>query len=183
MGRSGYNTEAVVELGAMIADEEGFEQLTLARLAKRLGIRSPSLYAHVDGLRDLQRRIGEHGAREFGRRLASAAGGRSGEEALGAIAAAYRAFAAEHPGQYAAVERAPELGVDPEAAREPVDAVLTALRGYGLDGDDATHAVRIIRAALHGFVALEASGGFGLKLDLDETYARLVVTLHRGLAP
>ena len=183
MPRPGLNTQLVVVFGAELADKVGFDQLTLARLADRLSIRSPSLYAHVDGLADLQRRIGELGARRLGRELASAAAGRSGQEALAAIAHAYRAFAADHPGVYAAVERAPALGVDAEAAREPVEAVLAALRGYGLAGDDATHAVRIVRAALHGFVALEASGGFGLKLDLDETFARLVATLHRGFAP
>lgn len=182
MPRPGLNTQLVVASGAELADKVGFDRLTLARLADRLSIRSPSLYAHVDGLPDLQRRIGELGAERLGRELASAAAGRSGEEALGAIADAYRAFAADHPGVYAAVERAPTLGVGAEAARKPVDAVLAALRGYGLEGDDAIHAVRIVRAALHGFVALEASGGFGLKLDLDETFARLVATLHRGLA-
>ena len=36
---------------------------------------------------------------------------------------------------------------------------LAVLRGYGLEGDDAIHAVRIIRAALHGFVTLETGGG------------------------
>ena len=63
-----------------------------------------------------------------------------------------------------------------------VDVVLAVLRGYGLEGDDAIHAARIIRAALHGFVALEAGGGFGLPLALDDSYARLVDVLDRGLS-
>ena len=60
--------------------------------------------------------------------------------------------------------------------------MLAVLRGYGLDGDDAIHAVRIVRAALHGFVALEIGGGFGLPLALDETFERLIAVLDRGLA-
>ncbi len=183
MGRLGYNDKLVVAIGSMFADEVGFDQLTLAGLAKRLKIRTPSLYAHVDGLDDLRRRIGEFGAEDLGRRLTFAAAGLSGEEALSAIATAYRRFADQHPGVYTAVERAPAFGADPEAMRPPVDAVVAALRGYGLTGDDETHAVRVVRAALHGFISLEASGGFALKLDLDETFARLVGTLHRGLAP
>ena len=55
------------------------------------------------------------------------------------------------------------------------------LRGYGLNGEDAIHGARIVRAALHGFVALEANEGFGIPLDLDESFARLVSTLDRGL--
>jgi hypothetical protein len=62
-----------------------------------------------------------------------------------------------------------------------VDVVLAVLRGYGIDGDDAVHAARIIRVALHGFVSLEADGGFAIALSLDETFARLVATLDRGL--
>jgi hypothetical protein len=57
------------------------------------------------------------------------------------------------------------------------------LRGYGLEGDDAIHGARIVRAALHGFAALEAAEGFGIDLSPDETFARLVAALDRGLAP
>jgi len=69
-----------------------------------------------------------------------------------------------------------------EAARQLVDVVIAVLRAYGLDGDDAIHGVRVIRSALHGFVMLETGGGFGIPLDLDESFARLVATLDRGLA-
>jgi hypothetical protein len=68
-----------------------------------------------------------------------------------------------------------------EAAAQAVDVVLAVLRGYGLESDDAIHATRIIRASLHGFVSLEASKGFGLPLDIDETFARLTQLLDRGL--
>ena len=60
--------------------------------------------------------------------------------------------------------------------------VIAVLRGYGLQGDDAIHGVRIVRAALHGFVTLEAGGGFGLPLSLDDTFGRLVAVLDQGLA-
>ena len=62
-----------------------------------------------------------------------------------------------------------------------VEIVLAVLRGYQLEGDDALHAARVVRAALHGFASLEAEGGFGLPLSLDESFARLVSVLHRGL--
>ena len=67
------------------------------------------------------------------------------------------------------------------AAKGAVDVVLAILRGYGLEGDDAIHAARAVRSALHGFVALEAGGGFGIPVDLDESYARMVRALARGL--
>ena len=49
--------------------------------------------------------------------------------------------------------------------------------------NDAVHAVRVLRSALHGFVLLETGDGFGMPLDLDESFTRLVQTLHRGIAP
>jgi hypothetical protein len=73
---------------------------------------------------------------------------------------------------------------DPEAAAaaaQVVAVVLAVLRGYGLEQDDAIHAARIVRAALHGFVSLEAEDGFRIPLDLDETFARLLVVLDQGL--
>jgi len=39
---------------ASLADADDLAQLTLARLAAALGVRTPSLYAHVDGLGDLR---------------------------------------------------------------------------------------------------------------------------------
>jgi Tetracyclin repressor-like, C-terminal domain len=55
------------------------------------------------------------------------------------------------------------------------------LRGYGLEGDDAIHAARSVRATLHGFVTLEMQDGFGIPLDLDESFKRLIKVLDRGL--
>ena len=62
----------------------------------------------------------------------------------------------------------------------PVCAVAT-VRDYELDGDDAIHAVRLMRSALHGFVALEAGGGFAMGQSVDETFDRLVALLDAGL--
>jgi AcrR family transcriptional regulator len=158
--------------------------LSLAALAKRLGVRAPSLYVHVAGLDDLYRRLAIRGARRLAATLQRTAVGLSGDDALRAMAEAYRAYAREHPGTYAALQRAParddaEAGA---AAAEAVDVFVAMLRGYGIEGDDAIHATRIIRAALHGFVSLEAARGFGLPIDVDETFGRLIGVLSQGLA-
>jgi AcrR family transcriptional regulator len=181
MPRAGLDADAVVDAAAELADAKGLQALTLARLADRLGVRSPSLYAHVDGLDDLRRRLAVRGVRELTRALQAAAVGRAGADALAGIASAYRAYAREHPGTYAALQRSADLAADPEAAAQVVEVVIAVLRGYGVDGHDAVHATRIVRSALHGFVALEAEHGFGIPLDLDESFARLVAVLDRGL--
>ena len=184
MPRAGLDAEAVVSAAARIADAEGLETLSVARVASELGVRPPSLYAHVGGLGDLRRRLAIRGTRELAAAAQAAAAGRARGDALRAVAEVYRAYALEHPGTYAAFQRAPAAG-DEEAeaaAAQLVEVVLAVLRGYGLEGDDTIHAARIVRAALHGFVALESGGGFAIPLDLDESYARLVSVLDGGLS-
>jgi AcrR family transcriptional regulator len=184
MPRAGLDAAAVVDAAAKLADAEGLEAVTLARLAAALGVRSPSLYAHVAGLEDLRRRLGARGGRELAAELARAAAGRAGSDALSSVAHAYLAYAREHPGSYAAAQRAREIQNDEEAAAAAtavMEVVLAVLRGYGLEGDDAVHAARTIRVALHGFVSLEADGGFAIALPLDETFEFVLATLDRGL--
>ena len=183
MPRAGLSTAAVVAAAADIADAEGLDRLTLARVAAAAGVWTPSLYNHVESLDDVRRRVALLALRDLADALRDAAVGRAGDDALVAMADAYRAYARRHPGRYAATQRAPAEG-DEEmraAAKGAVDVVLAILRGYGLEGDDAIHAARAVRSALHGFVALETGGGFGIPVDLDESYARMVRALARGL--
>jgi AcrR family transcriptional regulator len=181
MPRARLDAEAVVTAAAALADEDGLAELTLARLAAALGIRTPSLYAHVDGLGDLRARLGARGAREMAEAIQPAAAGRSGADALRAVAAAYRAYAHAHPGTYAATQVASDREDNQTAGAAVVGVLVAVLAGYGITGDAAIHTVRAIRSALHGFVSLEREGGFGLPLSLDESYATLVEMIDAGL--
>jgi len=179
MPRMGVTHERVVAQAAQVADEAGLESLTLAAVAKRLGISLPGLYKHIDSLGSLKRDIAVLGVVELTAAMSAAAVGRSGRDALHAIAEAYRGYAAAHPGRSAAAVRAPDPG-DAEhiAVAEAAAAVLLAvLDGYQLGPDDVIDAIRILRAGLHGFTSLEAAGGFGLPQSVDATFSRLVDSL------
>ena len=183
MPRAGLDREAVVAAAARIADTEGLEALNLARLAREFGVKPPSLYNHVGGLADLHRELALRGARQLNRQMANAAVGRASADAVMALGLAYRDFARAHPGLYAAVQRAPASG-DPDldaVAGEVVDTVVAVLSGFGLSGDDAIHATRGLRAIVHGFVSLEVGGGFGIPLDVEESFRRLLATFCQGL--
>jgi AcrR family transcriptional regulator len=184
MPRAGLDSERVVSAAARIADGEGLDAVTLARLAGELGVRAPSLYNHVDGRDGLLRALAIRGVRELTATMRDAAVGRSGRDALATTARAYRAYARAHPGLYAASVAAPALDDEEHraAARDSVDVVYAVLRGWELEGDDAVHAARAFRSAVHGFVALEAGGGFGIPVDVDASFERLVATLAGGLA-
>jgi AcrR family transcriptional regulator len=183
MPRAGLTPRRVVEEAAAVADEGGLDRLTLAAVAERCGVALPSLYKHVHGLDGLRRDLAVLAVRELTATLSKAAVGRAGSDALHAIADAYRAYATAHPGRYAASVRAPDTG-DAEhlAAAADALAVFTAvLAGYGITGPDAIDAIRGLRAAMHGFVALEAAGGFGMPHSVDGSYARLLDALDSAL--
>ena len=181
--RVGLDRGAVVRAAAGLADAAGGKEVTLADLAAHLGVRTPSLYNHVTGQEGLRRELALLGTRELGARLGRAAIGRAADDALLALAHAYRAFARERPGLYAATLRAPGPADEAhQVASEEILAVLRAvLEAYGLRDEAAVHAIRGLRSLLHGFVSLELAGGFGLPVDVDESFVRLVRIYIGGL--
>jgi AcrR family transcriptional regulator len=181
--RRGLDRARVVEAAGAIADADGLDAVTLARVAEELGVRSPSLYNHVAGREGLLRGLAAQSTRELATALRRAATGRSGVAAIVAVAEAQRAYALAHPGRYATTIAAPAPGdaEHEQAAAEAVDVLTAVLEGSGLEGDELIHAVRALRSAVHGFAALEAAGGFGLPADRDASFRRLVEALAAGL--
>jgi AcrR family transcriptional regulator len=174
--RAGLTTLRVVEEAADVADETGLNQLTLAAVADRLGVRLPSLYKHVEGRDALQRLVAIQATTELGSVLGRAAVGKAGIHALEAMFHACRAWARDHPGRYEATVRAPDPG-DAEhtaAAETVVRVIFDVLSAYELRGDDAVDAVRVLRATLHGFITLERAGGFGMPVDINRTFDRII---------
>lgn len=184
MPKVGLTAAAVVAEAARLADELGHERLTLAAVAQRLGVKLPSLYKHIDGLDGLRRRVAALALTELTAALSRAAVGKARGDALRAVADAYRDYAHGYPGRYATTLRAPDPNdSDHVAASDAVLRVIFAvLAGYGLHGDDAVDATRALRSALHGFVALEAAGGFRMSQDVDRSFARLVAGLDAAFS-
>jgi AcrR family transcriptional regulator len=183
VARRGLDHDAVVAAAAALADEEGLDAVTLARVAERLGVRPPSLYNHVADRAALLRGIALVGMAELNERLSAAAVGRSGRDALQATAAAYRAYAVTRPGRYEAITRAPDPD-DAEALAAGavvVETIFAVLRAWPIEGDEAIHAARVVRSALHGFAAIERGDGFGIALSVDASFDRLVAALAAGL--
>lgn len=184
MPRQGLTSAKVVAAAAEMADRDGLHAMSLAALADALGVRVPSLYKHVDGLDDLQRRLAAEGISGLLAVLQRAARGKHRRDALLAVGAAYRRYAKTHPGQYQLMQRAVQPGDAHAADAEQIVALMTGIVGdYGLDGVDAVHAVRALRSALHGFVELERVGGFGLPASVNTSFATMLATFDRGLRP
>jgi AcrR family transcriptional regulator len=184
--RSNLTKEVVVHAAADLLNSEGRDALSLNRLAEKLSIRTPSLYNHVDGLPGLMRELSILNARNLAERLSDAAIGQSGSAAVMSIMQAYRFYIKEFTGLYLSTLRASgtQEEVDPELQKQEARGVKVALAvmdSFGLEGEDAIHAVRALRSLVHGFTTLEVSGGFGMPLDLDESFSRLVDLFIAGL--
>jgi len=176
----------VVQAAADLVNQEGVDALSLSRLAERLGIQAPSLYNHVDGLPGLRRALALLNAHNLSECFANAAIGKAGDAALIALAQAYRDYIKAFPGLYLASLQAAgtQTPVDvalQQAEERTVQVALAVMASLGLQGDDAIHAVRGLRSVVHGFATLEIAGGFGLPLDCDESFRRLIEALIRGL--
>jgi AcrR family transcriptional regulator len=178
MPRAGLSTTAVVEAALAVVDEHGADALTLAAVAQRTGVATPSLYKHVAGLGELRTLLGARVLEDMTEHFTRAVLGRSGDDAVTALMHAYRAYVKARPARY---EIAP---LDPlhdpalaAAGGKLIEVVLGVLRAYDLAPADAIHATRCLRAVAHGFASLEAGGGFGLPEDLDHTYDQLVAAV------
>ena len=184
MPREGLNPDIVTEAAAAIVDFDGLAALTLARLAARLGVAAPSLYKHIAGQDDLIVRVSTLSLRRLNSELTTAAIGRSGREALSSIAQAYRRFAIEHAGLYRLTQGALKLGSDAQQSevRSALKVFDAVIRSYGVPEDLSVHATRFVRASLHGFVDIEARGGFQLSQSLDESFELLVEAVHGWLS-
>ena len=181
--RAGLDQATVVEAAAKLVDEEGIEQLSLGRLAERLGIRTPSLYNHVAGLTGLKHDLALYCLRDLLDHTIRVTIGKSRAEAIVALANAYRSYARQTPGRYMLTQQAPDPG-DQElqvVAQQVVDVVRAILVPYRLSDEDAIHAIRGLRSIVHGFASLEVTGGFGLPVDLDASFHWLINVFVAGL--
>ena len=175
MPRAGLSPAAVVDAALVVVDEQGVDALTLAAVAARTGVAAPSLYKHVGGLADLRTLVAVRVMDELTARLSAAVAGRSRDEAVTALMTACRDYVLAHPNRYAAMPADPLH--DPAlaaAGARLLDVFFAVLRGYSLRDAAAVHAIRCLRAVMHGFVTIEAAGGFGLPQDLNQTYRHLI---------
>lgn len=66
-------------------------------------------------------------------------------------------------------------------AQDLLQMLLLVMASLGLGGDDAIHAIRGLRAVLHGFTSLEAVAGYKMALDREESFHRLVDAYLAGV--
>jgi AcrR family transcriptional regulator len=175
--------DSIVNAALTFLDREGWDALTINALANQLGTKGPSLYNHVQSLEDLRRTVRMRVVGDIIDMLNTVGQGRTRDDAVTAMASAYRSYAHHHPGRYSAFTRMPLGGDDPEftdATRAAAAPVISVLASYGLDGEEAFYAALEFWSAMHGFVLLEMTGAMN-GIDTDAVFTDMVMRLASGM--
>lgn len=171
--------DKIIAKAASLVNREGSDALSLNKLASELGIKPPSLYNHIDGLPHLLIELSILNTSKMAERMTQAVIGKSGPDALRSLACAYRDYIKDNPGLYLVTLKAsnnqqrksPELTAMEGKVVSIVQAVLVP---YGLIEKDSLHTIRGFRSIVHGFTTIEIAGGFGLSLNRDESFDRII---------
>lgn len=168
--------EIILNTAADLAEEVGFFNISLNQLAKKLEIKSPSLYTYFSGLDDLYVNLMVLSMNRLENTIRNAAVGKSRGEALLAIALAHRQFAKDNPELYKVDLYGHSMSRDDiEAANSSVvDIILKVMDSYSFSREKVTHYMQGLRSAIHGFVSLEQAGYFRSPIDVDVSFTTLI---------
>ncbi|RUL47886.1 TetR/AcrR family transcriptional regulator [Lysinibacillus antri] len=174
--RVGLDINIIINTAAELVDTEGLESITLAKIARKLNVRPPSLFNHIQGLPSIKRELSLLGLTQLYNSLQNALNKKEGDAAIYALAYAYTEFARKHPGLYGLILQAPDPS-DKElqtASNQIIGLLSDVLKAYDLTEEDIIHAIRALRSILHGFSSLEQNGGFGLPVNLEKSFELMV---------
>jgi AcrR family transcriptional regulator len=182
VARAGVSVEGLVRAAAELADEVGFDHVTVSALARGFGVTVASLYSHIRNAEELRVRVAALALTELADQASEALAGRAGKDALVAFADTYRAYAKAHPGRYAAArQRVDPASVAAEPALRHTALYRAILREYKLPEAEQVHAVRLLGSVFHGFADLEIAGSFANSGDVDASWFRALDALHAAL--
>lgn len=182
MSAGSARAREVVAEARRLLEEEGPRALTMRRLAERLGIQAPSLYKHLPDKTALEAAIIATGMEEAATAFEAAVAGvpgtgvddGGGDEALPALAAAYREFALAHPHLYRLMHDGPLPRQHLPAGLEERTAA-PLLRAAG-----SRARARAVWAFAHGMVMLELDQRFPPDADLDAAWRAGIAAFQAG---
>lgn len=191
MGRpkkeNSLSREDVVSAAIACIDQEGETALGVNRVARSLGIKPPAMYKHVKGNEGLKRAVAiaiwQDYLTDFEAQLADLTEPR---ELMFAGAQATRAYAKEHFARYS-VMMSYQLKPTDEVEREIIVRSLQLFRSSLNLGscreETVVDIMRMIDAAIYGFILKEQSERMTLKRSADKSYevmldALLVAVQH-----
>lgn len=169
MGAKGLTKEIIIAQAVAFIEETGQPEVSLHELARRLEIKTPSLYNHIKNTKELQYAVFQFAIDKFVANQKLATENKKKDEAVKAFAEAYYSFATENKGLYRLIMSMPSEDDDmgKKMAVPLLNTVVSILSDYALTEETIAHWQRVFRAILHGFISQEYLGYFYYYSDID----------------
>lgn len=184
MFHKGLNKEIIIESAKEMIEKDGIQQFSMRKLAENLGVKTASLYTHIERMETLFTQIGLNALNDQKNCLMNAIGEKHGDAAIEAVAESYRQFATEHMELYRFIMQMPS-GKDEvlkEAASMTAEPFMKVLEDYRIPNNRKMHWQRILRGLLHGFISEEQAGYFShYPVPVHESYDIAVSCVITGL--
>jgi hypothetical protein len=137
----------------------------------------------VSTIPEMRRFLAVKGYRELRELIERDIAGKSGADALHALLLSMRRYALARPGMSAATFRNAETDSPEwrEAQMQLAAVVLSVLAQIGIEGEQAMHALRILRSFVRGFVLHEMGASFVEPLEHDRSYELGIQVFIGGL--
>lgn len=184
MPRNGLSKDKVVEAAVALIEQYGTVDFSMRALADSLQIKTASLYNHVESMESLMVLVCAYALQVQQDCEMKAILEKSHNEAIFALANAYRTFAKEHKELYrlimnTAVSCGNQLN---DISRCIVEPFMTVLIHTNLGEEEKWHWQRVLRGIVHGFVSQEDAGFFShLSVDVDESFQIAIQCYIDGL--
>ena len=173
----------IIETARMLIEREGVERLSLAKVAKEVGVKTPSLYNHISSKESLLNAVVEaiYLSLFTAYNQALQNSGDTAEEKLLALLDAHYHFAHANPNTYVLAYST----IEPKQFSDPDLLLNQAVQVQGIIGEitgeaNSLSAYRGLLALTHGFVMLELNGQFRRGGDLQGTLRDAVRAYLRG---
>ena len=170
----------VIEAAIACVEKEGESALGVNRVARELGIKPPAIYKHLNGNAELQKAVAlEIYQRFFDDFRQQTVGINEPRAFLKAGGIATRSFARSHPGLYRVMMQFQLQPDDPESAsviKETQSYFKVLLKSQSTD--KLIDIMRMVNAAIIGFIALEQSGLLTLSRSTDDSFEVMLDALY-----
>ncbi len=164
--------------------DRGYSQRWVRKIAKDLASEILAAGSAEAAAPEIRRFFGEKGARELRDMMLREVAGKSGPEALRAMAHAMRQFALNRPALTAATLQ--NIGEDGAARPMPAASELNAvalkiLALHKVTGESARHALRMLKSLVRGFTLHEMTASYRESLDYERSFEFAVDVFIEGI--
>jgi AcrR family transcriptional regulator len=189
MGRplkeNSLSPQDVIKAAIVCLDKEGEPALGVNRVARELGIKPSAIYKHLAGNAGLRRAVALEIWRNYWADYQTQTTGITEPRSLLLVGAhATRNFARRHPAQYAVMMQYRLRPTDLEEAETIRNSLLffqRSLQLYDLSEDALIDVMRMVNAAIYGFITREQSELMTLNRSTDQSYEVMLEALLVGV--